>query len=204
MTNLTNLSLVWNSKITGSCVNNLTNLTHLRYLQGRYGNSKVNFDKLTNLRSLNLDFDDSISDDKLSKLTNLTHLSLDENGKITNKGISTLSNLTSLVLIDNNNGIDDIGLDNITNLRYLSLQDWNITDNYVSRLTNLTYLSLGSSGWITNMGISNLQSLICLNISPLKYKIASNGYSHLQNLKYVIRDREFANITKELANTNGF
>lgn len=97
--------------------------------------SKLYFGNLSNLKSLNLSYNFSITG--LSKLTNLTELTLEGNNAISNDGISTLTNLTFLNL----NGclhVREISM--LTNLTFLNLSHKEdiSTDNIWGQLPKLS------------------------------------------------------------------
>lgn len=90
-----------------------------------YSNNKKitneNISTLTNLISLNLEYNYSITDDGISILINLKSLRILDNICITNNAISKLTNLTSLILIHNHEiTVEDV--EHLHNLTYFELE----------------------------------------------------------------------------------
>lgn len=179
---LTNLGLMSNEIITGSCIFELTNLTKL----GLCDNSIIrdnDISRLFNLRILDLNNNNCITGECFPILPGLTKLDLSNNSMILNNHINKLTNLKTLKLgglLERN--ITDDGVYDLTNLATLNLAfDDNLTDNVVSRLTNLRKLNVVDNEKITNNAIYNLTNLTCLIFSK-ESAVKLDGLSHLTNL----------------------
>ena len=121
---------------------------------------------LTNLTTLNLNYNQITDISTLGSLTNLTTLNLNYNQITDISFLGSLTNLTTLYL--SNNQITDISfLGSLTNLTTLHLSSNQITDfSFLGSLTNLTILDL-TYNQITD--ISALRSLTNLTTLNLKY-----------------------------------
>ncbi|MCA2717368.1 MAG: leucine-rich repeat domain-containing protein [Microcystis sp. M169S2] len=110
-----------------------------------------------NLTSLDLDYNDTITDDAVRLLTNLISLNLSWNNTITDEAVKLLTKLTSLNL-EGNHKITDEAVKVLPNLTILNLA-WNnrITDKAVKALTNLTSLNLFNNRRITDACIQALR-----------------------------------------------
>ena len=164
LTNLTRLYL------TGGQISDLrplSTLTNLKVLNLGWNNitDLTGLENLTNLTDLILD-GNQISD--LQPLTNLRHLTdLHINGnRITSlTGLEGLTNLTRLSL-DGNQISDLQPISNLTNLEKLSFEENQISDlQSIFKLSNLTYLSLESNQIATLSGLESLTNLTDLYLS---------------------------------------
>jgi hypothetical protein len=139
----------------------LRNLTRLKTLIASSGSIKlVDDDLLTlpNLTTLHMGLKHGIKGHCFNtKLTTLGFI----NGQ--NHWISHLTLLEDLQ-IGNSLGIDDIGIANLTRLKYLCVQDCNITNAGIVRLQNLTELHLEGCSPITGSVLSRLPNLTNLKI----------------------------------------
>ncbi len=159
MINLTGLDLGYN--------NNISDISTLR--------------GLTNLTSLNLEYNDISDISPLSELTNLNALTLEHNNI---SDISPLIGLTDLTYLNlRENDISDIGvLNKLTNLTDLDLQNNNISDiSVLSELTNLTELDLESNN------ISDISALKGLtNLTSLDLRNNNISKSDIEELKQAL------------------
>lgn len=183
ITNLTKLTTLesWDTDLTPSGLNALTNLTSLAL-----GSTQHNFDgavvRLPNL--VHLIFGSgarcNISDDGLKYLTNLTHLDLSNDSWISDLGIQNLTKLQTLCLADAYNRVTSSGVSQLVNLTKLDISGMNlITDYGIRGLEQLLSLTLDIDSKVTDEGISNLINLTFLSLNDL---ITDAGISPLTNL----------------------
>jgi Leucine-rich repeat (LRR) protein len=154
-------------------------ITSLR-IPDYFNDKRLNY--FTNLTSLDLSFNDIITNDGIKGLTKLTSLHLGMNKNITDNGIKYLTNLISLDL-DYNKIITDYGIKGLTNLTSLDL-DHNefITDNGIKCLTKLIEFHLGDNKIIGNNGIKGLTNLTSLYLGWINENITDDGIKSLTNL----------------------
>ena len=180
LTNLTELSLGGNSISDISPLTALTNLTYLS-LGGNSISDIAPLAGLTNLTELFL-WSNSISDiSPLTALTNLTWLNLENNSISDISPLAGLTNLTELFLWSN--PISDISpLTALTNLTRLVLGGSPISDiSPLTALTNLTRLGLGRNS------ISD--------ISPLVENTGLRGNTGLESESWFILEQNPLNYT---------
>lgn len=166
--NLENLSLYL---MRGVCTDTIRGLTRLSSLC--LDDSNVDYDALValpSLTSLTLGTRNrGIKDFDLSALTNLTSLSMYSAPGISGTGVSTLVNLRTLHLMEESRidadfrQVTDETLSRLTNLTALTLDETSVTDAGIARLTKLETLSLYHHS-ITNKGIDKLSSLTKLEL----------------------------------------
>jgi hypothetical protein len=170
LSNLIELNLSENMKITPLAIENLSNLTKLELQQKNGGQSKITNEcvmKLFNLRSLNLAENPVISDECVKNLTNLDSLDIWQNSRITNKGIENLSRLTSLRYLSSANSDSNLNqaLVKLTNLIELGLCDDNASNETIKKLVNLRRLTIYyQSRELNYQGYSNLSHLTSLTV----------------------------------------
>lgn len=158
LTNLTDLNLGNNAKITGDSAHLLTNLTRLNLRNNQMIGSGT-LVHLTRLRTLELKADWKILPSALTALTCLTYLDLSYNIRITDDALLPLTNLRTLLLAGNKK----------------------ITDKALSQLTYLEELSLASNSTITSAGVSTLENLTSLDLSECP-NVKDDGLMWLTNL----------------------
>lgn len=144
---------------------------------------------LVKLKKLNIEETQLICDDDIRSLTNLTSLRLDRS-LISNAGLARLSCLTFLDIGYFNNTITDDGLQQLTNLRCLTITTQeNITDNGISSLVNLIDLVILMTNdpeeedfRLTERVLKRLTNLKCLGIIN-NTSITDDGLRPLINLE---------------------
>ncbi len=134
--------------------------------------------QLTNLKSLYLDFNTSVSNYGIYDLTNLTKLHLSHQSTITNWGIANLTNLAKLELAYNRS-ITCIA--HLTKLKCLDLRGNVLLDDDDICSIQLENLDLSANTQITDFGISHFTSLKILNLSS-NDNITDNCLSKLTSL----------------------
>lgn len=139
--------------------------------------------KLLNLKTLIISNHVNIKNIDIKDLTNLTDLQLYHKNNITEDGIKDLINLKTLYIcsISDNKNIN--GLMKLTNLISLSFFNPSLTDKNLSPLHKLKYLSLTNTNLITDNSLSRLTNLIELNLNCNKSKITDDCLLRLTNLK---------------------
>ncbi|AYV83311.1 MAG: hypothetical protein Hyperionvirus5_117 [Hyperionvirus sp.] len=181
LTDLVNLSLMYVPNVTDHGISVLTNLQRLKIVSSpNISNDGIRH--LSNIKCLSLQNTENISWG-LEYLINLEKFSVDDNSSMF-KYLSPVyfNKLTDLTLAYCAN-IDDSVLIELTNLGSLSI-DKNVvlTDDSISRLTNLKKLKLEYVGKITGNVFKNLGAL-----EDLYYKTAGRLYEkdmlHLTNLR---------------------
>lgn len=202
---LVNLRTLKLSAKTNVDISSLTNLTYLRASRYTTNDMIINMTNLVKLKCY-----DSISE--VNHLSNLTSLrAVNNNDTITNisnlinlvdltvpSQVINISNLTNITSLCCNHLIDDITsltkltdlelkhnllpISNISKLTRLTT-DFNITDDYVMKLTNLTILNSQSRRFLTDLGISNLINLTCLYSESINF--TDRAYSQLTKLEYI-------------------
>jgi len=169
--------------------NGIKNLTKLQYLYMGTNKNLTNtaLKSLTNLIKLDVGYSSSphVTDNGIKHLIKLKEISLRENRKISINTIKYLP-LHSLHLSLNKTFKDeDIKL--LTNLKNLSLDYSNITDNGIQNLTNLQVLH--ASKYITDNGINRLTNLEILYPQPYnKGSIKGTSFKHLNKLRILNAD----------------
>lgn len=105
-----------------------------------------------------------LTDDWILPLTNLNTLRIPNNTTLTDASLETLTSLRTLVL-ENACHITDSSLQNLTNLTYLDLsRNSKITNSAVSKLVNLRTLILDGNQKITDQAVSCLTSLTRISL----------------------------------------
>jgi Leucine-rich repeat (LRR) protein len=163
---LPNLAILKLSQICNKIdYNKLAELPNLTELHCNRLMMDEHISHLSKLKSLNLCFNDRITNKGVSKLINLTFLDLFGTNEVTYEGISTLTNINCLGL-SSNPSIDNGGLVKLTQLKMLDLShNQIIQDDTLSKLTNLIHLRLSYNKMITEKGISTLTNLTSLDLS---------------------------------------
>ena len=179
LTKLTALDISWARKITGTSLSYLTNLTSLNLGKSmEFCGANQSLSYLTNLETLGLESHVGVTDKSVSVLTNLTDLNVCNTLDITDQSMFCLTKLRTLDLGMSEVDDEDVQANTTT------------TDNSLSRLTNLTHLSLHSNIMITNRGLSSLTNLIWLDIRDNK-NITDAALSSLRNLKTLLRGPQY-------------
>jgi Leucine-rich repeat (LRR) protein len=220
MTNVTQLGLRNNLYLTDDGISQLTNLKILYLHTSQITNGMKN---LVNLTSLSLHIDtDQIENDVLSNLSNLKTLDISGNNSITDIGLKNLTNLTSLksngnitsdsvkyltnlkeLNLENNFLVSNLGIKNLFNLQHLNiLNNKKITDEGISLLTNLTSINMKCCLSITNIGIKNLSNITQLNISqcPCITDEGIIGLTKLRKLVVTYKNKITVDCIKQLSN----
>jgi len=222
LTNLVTLTAcaMYNDGITDAGVRNLANLQYLRIDSDKISDisacdrlQRLYFDdewsyisgdslrRLTALVSLQLRYNDNVTDDDLSVMTNLCELSLCSNETITDDGVCTLTNLTSLDVsfsdINDISMLDQLvelkafdcvlmgSLASLTNLTTLIIGRIHVGDGYhstISRLTTLTTLVIEGSTYTDE----TIRGLVRMRHLDIFY--AGQGHwdiSHMTNLETI-------------------
>lgn len=200
LTNLYSLHIPYDTKLTENhhLISSFTSLKHL--IIGEFNILNDDVKLLTNLKTLNLEYNKTITQEGLCNLTRLRKLNLESNQHIIDlqkmsnlqwlnirwspiirdNGIQTLTNLTHLDLFKNNN-ITDNGIRALTNLKTLNLStNKSITDIGIQNLTNITNLDLFDNKNISNKGIQHLMQLSALDIG---HNYLITNISHFTNLR---------------------
>ncbi len=121
-----------------------------------------------------------LTDDILQNLPYLQELNLENNESITDDGIEHLSNLQSLCLNDN---ITDNSIKKLLNLKALSLGNNNeITTDSIKHLSKLEEFNLCCNKSIVDNDIKDLFNLKILNLG-INYNITDDGIKNLLNLQ---------------------
>jgi len=148
------------------------------------------FEKLKNLRNLDLSTNNISEITKLENLTNLVNLNLSHNNISEIKGFETLKNLEVLNLEFNN--IKEIkNLENLVNLRELNLsENKDITEiKSLGKLKNLEILILYNNYRINEIkGLEGSKNLRILNISKDSYMIDKEGIEAFLNWRSAFKD----------------
>lgn len=160
----------------------------VRYLEDftstSYISSIEGIQYLTNLRTLNLSFNQISDITPISGLINLNTLILESNRITDITALIGLTNLTYLIL--GANIINDLSpLSGLTNLTQLSLYESNIDDiNALSELSNLTKLELGGNRISDVSFLSDLTNLNELSLfrNQISYIDPLNGLTNLWKL----------------------
>ncbi len=164
-TKLTCLSLYGTSTFSDCHLTQLTNLNSL-LLGCNVSITNHSVSLLTNLTRLDISWKNRIRDSALYPLTRLTTLSLDENEKITDRGLSTLSSLTSLSLRYNVK-VTNLGVSRLANLTHLNLRGQDsVTDAGLRPLTALRHLNLRDNDCVKGRCLTVLTNLTCLRLDP--------------------------------------
>lgn len=188
LTGLQNLSL--NGKITNQCLSKLTNLEILSIPN----DSKVNIalQSLTNLKKLL--FSSDLSDNEIF-LPSLTSLDLSKSGvRVTGRLLPMLTNLKTLILKDGRFGHTEypsIGrtLSRLTQLTSLSLRGSAVARNkWITNLTNLTFLDIFDTN-ITSSALVGLTRLQIISFPVNRNPISLELMKCLLNLTDIIIDR---------------
>jgi hypothetical protein len=181
-----------NSYITDSTLKHLSKcITELDLYCNHYITDD-GLSQLASLKTLKLWYNSTIAGYGITKLTNLETLVLTINTRITNASIYMLTNLKTLILTNNDN-ITDAGISKLINLRTLAysppylLKDDGfyrsyVTDDSISRLTNLTKLEIGKAKFITDKSIIHLTNLTSLSIRN-QNTVTLESLTRLKNLK---------------------
>lgn len=154
------------------------------------------FNDLKNLRILHLASRKTLTDNIFKPLTNLTSLYLDSNTKISDKAFDFLQNLKELSLVETTSdsfmdeyNVTDKGLQKLSKLTSLDLKEnIYITDVGIQGLTSLTKLNLGKNELITNEGIKNLTNLKELNLG-WNTNITAEGVKNMNQLVSIVQTR---------------
>lgn len=170
--------------------NDIKHLTNLTYLDIE-DNPCLTYDSIKNMTKLQyLNIADTyITDKGLQKLTNLTCLTCSYNF-LTDKSLSKLVKLKELNIFDTCSIYFDYSNDIkycfkfLTNLNHLNITNCNIVDDDLKYLTNLTFLGLGETQYITNNLMSHLTKLVKLCIYQ-RVNITLDGIKKLPNLKHI-------------------
>jgi len=158
------------SLITDDGISRLTNLRSLSF--GRF--YRFGDDSVWNLTQLHLPRDTSITEAAITRLSNLSSLSyygdLLEGMKLSNDALSHLTNLTE-IKIEAEDTVSDATLMNLVKLKSAFIQgniseeqDF-ITDESITKLTNLTDLGLFQCRAITANALLGLPKLVILESS---------------------------------------
>lgn len=186
-----------NNSITDEILSNFDNLTILN-LGSNKRISDVCLSKLTNLTQLDLGNNQQISDHSLSCLTQLKALDLDINRNISDFGLKLMTNLTKLTMGPNR--VTDASLSELTNLVDLTVCNplfvfyhdhpfyhiQIISDQSITKLTQLTKLSLRQNTLVTDQSIlklTNLTDLVISEIGPISFNGIKNILKNMTNLK---------------------
>ena len=146
----------------------------------------------------------------VSKFINI--LNFEDNISITILNSRLFDRLTSLELSGDNN-LDGGCLHMFPDLKHLLLSntDFKITDQHISKLTNLKTLRISGEHDLTDAGLSCLTNLECLDISPddciyeTDDEIKFNSYNHsrhyskyeyVQRYKKAVSDKSLSTLTK--------
>jgi hypothetical protein len=180
---LIRLDLKERATIGNEGLGSLSNLTSLSLMSEVSITAGV-VSRLTGLRSLFLKHNRSLADNGLFGLSNLTTLSLERNATISNCGISQLVQLRSLSLAANAK-ITDNALSLLTNLTWLDLYDGQlITDKSLSCLSNLRTLDLRGRARVSGRGVAPSQSsLTALHLDAYSEWITNADLSRMTNLE---------------------
>jgi len=168
--NLTKLDLFNNDNVTDDVISQLINLTKIN-LSSNTIITDNGISKLTKITYINLSKNRKITDCCLLKLTNITNISLCKNRNITDDCLRLLTNLEHIDLSVNHQ-ITDYGLKDLTNLKSLVFTKFNITDNSLTNLINLTSLRIGNN--ITNNALKQLAGYNNLTSLSIQYNNISN------------------------------
>jgi len=199
---LEDLNLYSNRLIGDKSIKCLTNLKHLNL--GLNYKIKNSLNSLTNLKSLKLNSNNQIYDEDIKSLTNLKKLYLGDNDNITNNSVENFTKLKSLYL---NYNITDDCLSKLTNIYFLCLpmkKNEYITNKSIQYLTNLKFLNLNGNYKISNKGITNLINLITLGLG-MNNRVNYDGIKKLyllKNLGLTIYSRFSENDINELEKKN--
>lgn len=152
----------------------------------RYGNFKLSDGRIlrrfTQLETLSLMLNRSICNRDLTRLTALTNLDLEFNTIISNQGLNGLTALRELSLSRNYRITEEALLPLADTLEALDLcRNSQITDNCLSRLTNLTWLSLAGNNTVTDQALTCLQRLHTLYLDNNE-TITELALTSLENL----------------------
>lgn len=103
-----------------------------------------------------------ITDTSIAKLTNLVTLDIGDNTSISDYSLSNLSKLKQLLLNDTCSKISDNSISQLTSLTKLHLGNNDIcyiTNNSIAKLTNLVSLNISNNQYIDNILLPNLKTL---------------------------------------------
>jgi hypothetical protein len=175
LTNLTYLN-IFDHSFTSKWINRLTNLTYLD-VRGINKIKDKHIKRLTNLQSLEIST--KLSTDTLISLTNLTHLYLFDI-IIDNNTLRLLTNLKSLVIMTEGVNID-YGIETLTNLITFKPNSILVNDETLTKLTNITELSLCMNYTIHSTTLYKLPHLIDLNLN------LNSVCRHINNLTNLTR-----------------
>jgi hypothetical protein len=194
MTNLTYLHLAHKHNQTDEA---LAPLKNLKILQLANSAKITDISGLSSLTRLIIERNNSITD--ISLLTNLKYLDLGYNEEVKDEGISSLTNLESLSLAGKTK-ISINGLTNLKNLRHLSLSTRDFTDEELNKLPALTSLNLVCCSF-TQGQLLKLPSLINLEFGH-QSDISFTNFHHLTTLeslnlprKTYVRDQDLETLT---------
>lgn len=158
----------------------------------RYGDFKLGDGRIlrrfTQLETLSLTLNRSICNRDLTRLTALTNLDLEFNTIISNQGLKGLTALRELSLSRNYRITEEALLPLVDTLEALDLcRNAQITDNCLSRLTNLTWLSLAGNNTVTDQALTCLQRLHTLDLDNNE-TITELALTRLKNLTSLYLD----------------
>lgn len=168
-----------------STIQPLTNLRSLTLVETRMDNECLI--TLTNLVELNLHFEENISDVGLAHLAGLKKLDIHECHSIKGSAFISMTQLESLsVSCCNDFSVDYLPIisKSLTTLDYLDVYDdlvicqmtalkklllngnmGSVTDEGLSRLTNLTSLNLSDNEFITGRALSSMRQLVKIDLT---------------------------------------
>ncbi len=164
LSSMTELDLGWWKQITDiSTLGSLTNLTTLNLNYNQITDIST-LGSLTNLTTLDLNYNQITDISFLGSLTNLTTLYLSSNQITDISFLGSLTNLTTLHL-SSNQITDFSSLGSLTNLTTLHLSSNQITDfSSLGSLTNLTTLLLSSDQITDFSSLGSLTNLTTLHL----------------------------------------
>lgn len=208
-TNLKKIILRQSSKIDGSGLMNMRNLTSLRVSScGSSGNSAYfnvqNICALTNLIELRIEGDRLGGIFDLGNFVSLTHLSLKECPESLDHSVDKLTNLTHLELKDFKIKPDKLKpLGKLTTLKIINVDYY---DKDLSHLTNLEQLHIFSNRTLTNRFLLNFTKIKTLYLASTGFRV--EDFKHLRGLKRLCYWgpkpiwQDFLNIFPEIENIN--
>jgi len=178
MTSLLSLELEESQQITGRGIENLTNLTKLKCNPRGSEDLSIGLSKLTNLTELIADCAGFEEIEAIKKLVKLRKLSIHTYDELPYSLFSNLTDLSTLKIIEDC-VIDNDVLSRLSNLTSLSIESEYIDTNCIFHLTNLSTFHFNNSPHIYN---ECLKSLPFLTNFVMNDNISDQGIKHLTAL----------------------
>lgn len=140
---------------------------------------------LTNLKSLDLSWNDINTNDGIKNLTNITTLKLTNNNKISDSGLIKLTNITKLDIVESEHITDNSFkyMINLTKLKINPSYNEYFEEDYWEKFNNLTRLTFTQINYKNNFLNDNTQNITKKLCHITKLKINSSYYITNENIQ---------------------